>query len=459
MKKPGKNSWLIILMIISEIMLAGLLIQWLRSEWLDKKEFLQKDINVKFNESVNQAIDSMLIKHLIQPALNDSTVRVSHTNSRNSTLRKKPVFNDYDSIEKNLLLRSVKIIIDKTEDSTGQRRQFPHLVTLVPDTILLQRMFESNLDQLVHGLGIRWIFDSKKVIRHPQGSAMYFISNSLGNPFSAEIVHYQNTVLKGILPQILFALVLMTFTAAAFLLTFRSLKKMEALNTMRNDFISNISHELKTPVATVTVALEALKSFDRLKDPGKSYEYMEIAFNEMKRLDKLITQILNTSILDDQNRYLQKEETDIVSLTNEVLNSMQIRFAQLQAKVKFETNCTTCTLNLDKLHFQGVLSNLLDNSLKYCDGIPDILIRLEQNTTTVTLTIRDNGPGIPDQYINKVFDKFFRVPKGNTHDVKGYGLGLSFAYQVMKHHSGSIKVRNHKEGGCVFTLLFPKIQK
>lgn len=234
---------------------------------------------------------------------------------------------------------------------------------------------------------------------------------------------------------------------------------METLNILRNDFISNISHELKTPVSTITVALEALKDFDRIKDPVKSNEYLEIAFNEMKRLDKLVTQILNTSILDDKNQYLQIEETDLVLLTNEVLSSMQARFSKQGAKVEFKTDLMTCMLSIDRLHIQGVLLNLLDNSLKYTTGVPEILVRIEERKNNVLLAIRDNGPGIPDEYIRKVFDKFFRVPKGDTHDVKGYGLGLSFADLVMKHHSGSIGVRNLKEGGCIFTLVFPGAKK
>ena len=123
----------------------------------------------------------------------------------------------------------------------------------------------------------------------------------LSKPVNVEITHYQMVILKRISPQILFALTLLILTAAHSFSHGRSLKKQETLNTLRNDFISNISHELKTPVSTVSVALEALKNFDRLKDPAKSNEYLDIAFNEMKRLDLLISQVLNTSVLEDQH--------------------------------------------------------------------------------------------------------------------------------------------------------------
>jgi signal transduction histidine kinase len=267
-------------------------------------------------------------------------------------------------------------------------------------------------------------------------------------------MHYQGVILKSILAQIMFALVLLISTGAAFFFTYRNLRKQEALNTLRNDFINNISHELKTPVSTVSVALEALKTFDRKNDPSKSDEYLDIAFSEMKRLDQLISQILNTSILEDNAGYLKPEEADLISLTKDVLNSMQVRFDQKKAKIEFIASADKIILKLDKLHIQGVLINILDNSLKYCRDNPEIRVTLEQGKSSEYLRISDNGPGIPKEYLSKVFDKFFRVPKGDIHNIKGYGLGLSFADLVMKNHSGSISVMNKKEGGCEFTLIF-----
>src|SRR5690606_4272748 len=110
----------------------------------------------------------------------------------------------------------------------------------------------------------------------------------------------------------------------------------------------------------------------------------------------------------------------------------------------------------DKLHMQGVLINLLDNSLKYADKQPEINISLSKTAGDIKITIADNGPGIPKEYLDKVFDKFFRVPTGDRHNVKGFGLGLSYSQQIMQQHGGSINVYNKPEGGCVFILILPK---
>jgi signal transduction histidine kinase len=497
MKRSKNNNWLIILMIISQIMLTGLLVQWLRSQWQDEKESFRLDLNLKFIESVDQVMDSMLVKHLIVPVLNDTTLTEKQTIRFNNQVRSgkeelsqhvTAFFNDtggrkhtmvtitlpdsekdlqkedmtfrsYDSTEKNILLRSVKLIIRHTGDSVGNQDRFIRMISNAPDTTLLKNLFQKKIGKPNTRFNILWITDSvknKSDIRHP---VLYLKTNVFEKPINVGIDHYQLVILKRISPQILFALTLLILTAAAFFFTWKSLKKQETLNTLRNDFISNISHELKTPVSTVSVALEALKNFDRLKDPAKSNEYLDIAFSEMKRLDRLISQVLDTSVLENQHAYLKKEETNLAELIKEVLNSMQVRFSQNEAKVEFHAKPESITLNLDKLHIQGIIINLLDNSLKYCSDKPEIIISIDQKSTSVVLTIGDNGPGIPEEYISKVFDKFFRVPKGDIHNIKGYGLGLSFAALVMKHHNGSISVRNKKEGGCEFILVFQKSEK
>lgn len=492
MKGSKNNTWLFILMIISQIMLTGLLMQWLRSQWNDEKESFQKDINQKFMDCVDQVMDSMLVKHLIAPVLHDTifneevsqgvnNMKPAHGSKESQhitaffndkdgqkhtmvtislpdtgkVIRREDVsFSAYDSTEKKMLLRSVKLIIRQTEDSVGKNTRFNHIISIVPDTILLKKLFENKLGYPETRFNIVWLADSSKNKSDIKGSVMYFKTNLFEKPLHVEIMHYQGVILKSILAQIMFALVLLISTGAAFFFTYRNLRKQEALNTLRNDFINNISHELKTPVSTVSVALEALKTFDRKNDPSKSDEYLDIASGEMKRLDQLISQILNTSILEDNAGYLKPEESDLVSLTRGVLNSMQVRFDQRKAKVEFSASPEVITLKIDKLHIQGVLINILDNSLKYCRENPEINVTLEQGKSEVNLRISDNGPGIPKEYLSKVFDKFFRVPKGDIHNIKGYGLGLSFADLVMKNHSGSISVRNKNEGGCEFTLIF-----
>ena len=495
MKRPKKNTWLIALMVISQLMLTGLVIQWLRSQYLNEKESFRKEIGQQFRESVNQALDSMLVKHLISPVLKDSTVvweqLIKINRSDGDSLNKqnkhitafinspgdhrearitvsvndsvKRLHNEIRSsssvtLPEDIMLRSVKLILRQSGDSASEINQFRHIIRAIPDTVQLKSLFENRLQS--SGLNIRpiWLSDPSMKESENNNSSIYFESYLFENPFGVQL-NINAILLKRTSGQLLFVIILILVTGSAFFFTYRSMMKMESLNTLRNDFISNISHELKTPLSTVTVALEVLKNYDKMNDRATADEYLDIAIGEMKRLDQLVNKVLSTSRLENQDQYIQLEEEDIVRVTRDVLNSMQARFVRQNAVVNFETENESCVLLIDKLHIHGVLINLIDNSLKYCNEKPEITIRIVENSSSAILSVVDNGPGIPEEYISKVFDKFFRVPDGDLHNIKGYGLGLSFAELVMKQHGGSISVRNIKEGGTVFTLTFPKTKK
>jgi signal transduction histidine kinase len=255
--------------------------------------------------------------------------------------------------------------------------------------------------------------------------------------------------------QVLFALILLLLTGSAFFFTNRSLKRQVIMNGLRNDFVSNITHELKTPVSTVKVALEALKTFDKVNNPAITMEYLDMAGQEMNRLDQLINKVLDQSMIGEQKEIIQPRLADLKELTRQALFTLQPRLTDRNASVRIEEAGGMAEVMVDPLHYQGIIINLIDNSLKYGVDIPEIAIRLWQEKGSARVEVSDNGPGIPPEYLGRVFDKFFRVPAGNTHNIKGYGLGLSFAALVMKQHGGSISVRNLESGGCAFTLRFP----
>jgi two-component system phosphate regulon sensor histidine kinase PhoR len=180
-----------------------------------------------------------------------------------------------------------------------------------------------------------------------------------------------------------------------------------------------------------------------------------MAGQEMNRLDQLISKVLDQSLIGEQKQVIKPQLSDLRYLIKNVLLSLQPRLAARRASVKFNFLEMNESVMVDPLYFQGVLINLIDNSLKYGPENPEIGIFLWQGIESVYIEVSDNGPGIPKKYISRVFDKFFRVPTGDTHNIKGYGLGLSFAALVMKQHQGSISVKNLGQGGCAFTLRFP----
>jgi len=328
--------------------------------------------------------------------------------------------------------------------------------SLKADTILLKNIFSDFINKNSYNFSLNRIPINDTISKNKNLNKIYLNCNSLDDSIGFEISDFQFFLFKKISPQILFALLLLLLTSIAFRLSYISIKKQKQLLTIKNDFISNISHELKTPVSTVKVALEALLDFDMKKNPEVVNEYLEMSLTEMNRLDILVNKVLNTSALEDGNQFIYPETINIYELISEVIYSMQLRFNQLQAEVKFDSDNNECVAMIDKIHIQGVLINLIDNSLKYSNEKPYININLSENENEIKLVISDKGNGIPNEYLNKVFDKFFRVPTGDKHNVKGYGLGLNYAALVMKHHKGKIEVKNLIDGGCAFTLTFPK---
>jgi signal transduction histidine kinase len=495
-------------MIISQILLTLFLGYWVYAQFLNQKRLLTEEIKREFMKVEQQVIDTMLANNLINPILNDSsnfqvvlldsTTNISH-NYRSSyklggdTSIKKIVHLATDSIEiiatpessdpvkelgvsiidkahspnvssitihseqdadSQLLLQSVRLLIYSVGQHAPNQGIMSSFVYSNVDTLLLKKLFNSFIETSYEGISVQWLGpDGDETANNSQSGIQ--IHCSMCDTCDIYIVDYHTYLFKSISPQLVFAILLLIITAVAFRMAYTNLKDQRKLIVIKNDFISNITHELKTPVSTVKVALEALLDFDRKKDPQRTKEYLEMAHSEMNRLDLLVNQVLNNSALEDGNSFIIPESIDLKIIVNEVLQSLQPRFEKQDVEINFECTNNSVIVDADSLHLHGVLVNLIDNSLKYSTAKAKISVNLTQNENEAILTIDDNGIGIPSEYIDKVFDKFFRVPNKDKHNVKGYGLGLNYAALVMQQHQGTISVKNLDEGGCRFTLILP----
>lgn len=264
-------------------------------------------------------------------------------------------------------------------------------------------------------------------------------------------------LLRRITLPILFSIFLVGVTILSFLLLYRTLLKQHRLAELKNEFIGNITHELKTPIATVSVAIEALKNFNAIQDPQRTKEYLDISANELQRLSLLVDKVLKLSMFEKRELELKKEHFDMKDLISEVVNIMKLQFEKYGAQVNIRTEGTNFMIEADRLHITSVLYNLLDNALKYSGEDPSIEIVLsELPRDIIELKIKDNGIGIPKEYLGKIFEKFFRVPTGNRHNTKGYGLGLSYVSEIIKRHIGFIEVESEMGKGTTFTIKLPR---
>ena len=273
--------------------------------------------------------------------------------------------------------------------------------------------------------------------------------------YELSLGHTSGHLIKKMTSPILFSLFLVGVTLLSFSLLYRNLQRQRKLTDIKNEFISNITHELKTPIATVGVAIEALRNFNAINDPQRTKEYLDISQNELQRLSLLVDKVLKLSMFEKKEIELKYELLDLKGVVDEVVSSMKLQIEKHNATVStlFEGDTH---LQGDRLHLLSVVFNLLDNALKYGNGNTAIKFELKEKENAVELSVADNGIGISPEYKDKIFEKFFRVPLGNTHNTKGYGLGLSYVSHVIHRHKGKISMESKPGLGSKFIITLPK---
>lgn len=274
--------------------------------------------------------------------------------------------------------------------------------------------------------------------------------------YAASFPNVSRFLLGQITPQILFSIFLTGMTSIAFLVMYRSMRTQRQLVQLKNDFISNITHELKTPLATVSVALEAVKNFQAKNNPQLTAEYLDIAQSELNRLGGMTDKIMENSILESEGAQLPRAAFDFDEMLQQVLASMKPVFERRSATVQYIKDGSDFILDGVAINLSYMVYNFLDNALKYSPQKPNIEVTLKRNDASLVLKVRDEGVGIDQDYQKKIFEKFFRVPTGNVHNTKGYGLGLSYVANVVKSHRGNIEVESEPGKGSTFIVTLPR---
>ena len=228
------------------------------------------------------------------------------------------------------------------------------------------------------------------------------------------------------------------------------INQQKELAAIKNDLISNITHEFKTPIATISAAIEAIKNFNVLEDPEKTSKYLSMSSIQINKLHQMVEKLLETAMLDSEQLVLKKETVDIVDIAEKVVSKYQI--LAHKKELSFSKTLQPCYANIDVFHFENVISNLIDNAVKY--GGNQIEMNINSVLNTIEITVIDDGNGIEKNQKEKIFDKFYRVPKGNTHDVKGFGIGLYYCKKIIEKHEGFIGLTSDKSK-TIFKITIP----
>lgn len=482
-------KWLPVLMAVTITGIAAFQVYWLQKTYEREERTLERSSNMTFRETVHRLQAAKLKLDWItpDPALPPAKAKMVKNKRRfaanedGRNRKTEPVRPKTEPDDK--LANLVNVLSDKVKDTLpdqllhlseallpdsmqshrlklGRRnrlRQFLYDVDSLQDTLKLPEIhaaFERRMEQqnILVPFAISRLETGQE--REPEYNE---VTLGFAHPVTYRLALGNTTpyLVKRIIAPILLSLFIVGLTTLSFALLYRNLLRQRRLADIKNEFISNITHELKTPIATVSVAIEALRSFNATMDVEKSKEYLDISANELQRLSLLVDKVLKLSMFEKREIELKYEPLDLKDLIAEVTASMRLQSEKHQAAVSVTAEGDT-TVEGDRLHLVSVIFNLLDNALKYSNSTPKIDMKIAGMGSKVKLSMTDNGIGIPAEYRDKIFDKFFRVPTGNLHNTKGYGLGLSYVAHVVRKHQGTIQVDGAEGGGTSFVITLPK---
>jgi two-component system, OmpR family, phosphate regulon sensor histidine kinase PhoR len=477
MVKAKNIKWMPTLMAITILTIAGFQIYWLDKAYEREQRTLEMRTNILFRETIR--------------SIQTAKLRLDSLSNDSAGVSRKIIYNELSNLprreqllEREKMAGMMDVVMQRTRDTSR-----PSVIIRRGDSI---RVFRENISPRQNRI-MQFLFDvdalqdSIRVGEIEKAYSARLKEQSLVVPFRVSRIETVDTVpdrrrfnevtlgfanpityrldlegtfpfiLKRMSPSIIFSVFLVGVTFLSFMLLYRNLLRQRRLADVKNEFISNITHELKTPIATVSVAIEALRSFSASLDPQKTKEYLDISANELQRLSLLVDKVLKLSMFEKKEIELRYELLNMQSLVDEVTSSMRLQFEKRKADVRVHAEGDT-SLQGDRLHLVSVLFNLLDNALKYSNEYPEITIQLKGTGSHLQLVIADNGIGIAQEFHRRIFEKFFRVPHGNVHNAKGYGLGLSYVSHVVQKHGGTIEVSSEEGAGSRFTITLPRHQ-
>ena len=242
---------------------------------------------------------------------------------------------------------------------------------------------------------------------------------------------------------------------ACFMIAISTIIRQKKTSQITNDFINNMTHEFKTPVSTISLACEVMQDPDMQNNGRQLNRYLNIIKEENNRLGQQIEKVLQIATLEKNDFKLKIETLDVHKIIDKVLQNMAIQIENRNGLIETFFHAEHALIEGDEVHVTNIIFNLLDNANKYSPQNPDITVSTENIKNGIVLTISDKGVGISKDTISKVFDRFYRVPTGNVHDVKGFGLGLSYVKTMIDAHNGQISVKSELNKGSTFTIFLP----
>lgn len=255
------------------------------------------------------------------------------------------------------------------------------------------------------------------------------------------------------------SILLTSIIISIFVITLYVIFRQKKLSEIKNDFVNNMTHELKTPISTISLASQMLS------DPGIPVENKNIAHisriieTESKRLGYQVEKVLQMAVFDKGKIILKEKNRDLNEVVEAIVNNFSLQVRKKNGSITFHPGARQSRVMIDEIHVTNLISNLLDNAMKYCKEVPEITVSTRNERSYIVLAVEDKGIGISKENQKRIFEKFYRVPTGNIHNVKGFGLGLSYVKMIAEIHHGSISISSEVDEGSKFEVYLPIINE
>lgn len=305
------------------------------------------------------------------------------------------------------------------------------------------------------------IFQSNGFSVHDEQSSYHILLSPDDSYVSHEILFLniredKNLIIREMAWMIAASILFTTIIILAFAVTVRTLFNQRNLSEIKSDFINNMTHELKTPLATISLAIDALTNERVIHDSDKIRYYSAMIKDENKRMNKQVEKILQAARLEKEEISLTIQRLDAHEIIKKVTDNFALQVNERQGTITLHLNADNQILYADEVHFSNIMFNLLDNAVKYCNSVPHIEVEtLGMGHNTISIKVKDNGIGMDKDTQSRIFEKFYRAHTGNLHNVKGFGLGLTYVKAIVEAHHGKIKVESIPNIGSTFTITLP----
>jgi two-component system phosphate regulon sensor histidine kinase PhoR len=269
------------------------------------------------------------------------------------------------------------------------------------------------------------------------------------------IPDFKSQVWQSLTWMIVFSVLFTVIIIAAFYITVRTMLNQKKMSEIKSDFINNMTHEFKTPLATISLAVDALKNEKVINDKTKWQYFNNIIKDENKRMNKHVETILQAALMEKQEFRLNLVPVHIHEILTQIADNYQLQLQEKNGKIELLLNAANDTVTVDEVHFTNILSNLIDNAIKYSKE--NLVVKLVTHRTAkhFIIQVQDNGIGMSKETVKRIFEKFYRAHTGNIHNVKGFGLGMSYVKSIIDAHKGKIRVESTLGKGSTFTIEVP----